>query len=121
MLRMEFQTLDAINEDEDELSRTCRNDVGHGKGVHEKYRHMTLESRNNPPRVYEGRVRNHGKMQRIASSNEVLHNEAHLPKVLKSRSVNSAATSVMNWIEIDLIDFGSPKEQAFVIRSQKAI
>jgi len=105
---MEFQTLDAVTEDEDVLSRSHRNDVGRGKGVYEKYRHRTLESRGSPPGG------NHGKMQRIASSNEVLHSGAHLPKVL-TRSVTAAAASVpKNWVEIDLIDFGSPKEQATV-------
>lgn len=114
MFRMEFQTLDAVTEDEDELSGSYRSVVGRGKGVYEKYRHRTLESRGNPPGVYEGRMGNHGKMQRIASSNEVLHSGAHLPKLL-TRSVSAAAASVpKNWVEIDLIDFGSPKEQATV-------
>ena len=65
---MEFQTLDAVEEDDD-LSRTYRNDGGRGKSVYEKYRAS-------PPKVYEGCF---GKMQRIVSSNAAL---SHLPQVL---------------------------------------
>lgn len=108
MFRMEFQTLNAVTEEDDEFSRSYRNDVGRGKDVYEKFRHRTVESRGSLPRVYEGRVGKYGKMQRTVSSKEVLHSGAHLPEVL-TRSMSSAAAVPKNWVEVDLIDFESPK------------
>ena len=103
MFRMEFQSLDAVEEDDD-LSRSYRSDGGRGKSVwDEKYRHKA-----SPPRIYEGQVGRFGRMQRTFSSNGTLTNGVRLPQVL-TRSVSSDAAIPENWVEVDLIDFGSPK------------
>lgn len=107
MFRMEFQTLDAVEEDDD-LSRTYRNDGGRGKSVYEKYRHRAVESRASPPKVFEGRVGRVGRLQRTLNSNCALPSGSYLPQVL-TRSVSSDASIPQNWVEVDLIDFGSPK------------
>lgn len=107
---MEFQSLDAVTEEDDDFPRSCRNEVGR---TYDRYRHSSS-------RVYEGRMGKlqYGKSQRTSSSKE----GGHLPRVL-TRSLSSAAPQQIqqNWVEVDLIDFGSPKaaveeeEQGMVI------
>lgn len=105
MFRMEFQSLDAVEED-DEPSRVCRND---GNSVYEQYRqNRGVERKDSPPKVYEGRVGKYGPLQRAVSSH---HTVPDLPPVI-TRSLSSNDSIPKNWVEVDLIDFGSPKAVA---------
>lgn len=98
MFHMEFQSLDAVEEDEDE---------GRGKGVYDQNRGGDSEV--SPPKIYEGRVGKFGKMQRAVSSNlAVQQTVSDLPPVM-ARSLSSSQSVPKNWAEVDLIDLASPK------------
>lgn len=73
--------MDAVEEDND-LSKTYRNDGDHGKSVYEKYRHKAVETRASPSNFFEGRVGRVGKLQRTFSSNGAPADVSHRPQAL---------------------------------------
>ncbi|KAG0553679.1 hypothetical protein M758_12G030500 [Ceratodon purpureus] len=112
MFHMEFQSLDAVEED-DEPSRTDRVEEGQGNSVYEQYRpNRAVESKDSPPKIYEGRVGKFGKMQRVVSSNHAVHHTvSDLPPVM-GRSMSTNDSIPRNWVEVDLIDFGKSAQEA---------
>lgn len=113
MFRMEFHSLDAVEEDEDRPRAYTEPGLARSgsSNVYEQFRRHSTSS--SPPRIYEGRVGKFGKMQRMVSSNEAVHpTVSHLPAVTitRARSLNSETSIPKDWVEVDLINFDeSPK------------
>lgn len=116
MFRMNFQSRDTADEDED----SCADGKNNGS-VQERYRERFGESVSYSPEaepptvVFEGRVGKFGRIQRLSSSNKATHPAAHhASSSLRSLilSPNVATTGSKYCADVDLSNFKGPAQDA---------
>ncbi|XP_024362635.1 uncharacterized protein [Physcomitrium patens] len=114
MFRMEFrgeQSLDSVEEDDEPSTTYVRSKRGGVRSVLEQYRDRPSEPAKSPPKTFEGRVGILGaQMQQISSSIKASHRVPHLTPIITCTSNPTPIGPIQkNWVEVDLIDLGSPK------------